>query len=50
MRNGEVLIVMADDPETKADIPALLNRTGDSLLSVEDVAGEYHYRIQKGVV
>ena len=50
MKNGEVLIVMADDPETKADIPALLNRTGDSLLSVEDVAGEYHYRIQKGIV
>ena len=50
MKIGEILIVMADDPETKADIPALLNRTGDSLLSVEDVAGEYHYRIQKGVL
>ena len=48
MQNGDVILVMADDPETRADIPALLNRTGDSLLSVELVAGEFHYRIQKG--
>ena len=26
MSPGEILLVMADDPETKIDIPALLNR------------------------
>ena len=38
---------MTDDPETKMDIPALLNRSGDTLLDVEEEAGEYHYRIRK---
>ena len=44
---GEILLVMADDPESKIDIPALLNRSGDSLLSVHEEAGEYHYYIRK---
>ncbi len=47
MSQGEVLLVMADDPETKIDIPALLNRSGDSLLGVQEEAGEYHYYIRK---
>jgi len=47
MASGEVVLVMADDPETKMDIPALLNRSGDTLLGVEEEAGEYHYRIRK---
>ena len=47
MMPGEVILVMADDPETKIDIPALLNRSGDTLLDVEEEAGEYHYRIRK---
>ncbi len=47
MSSGEVILVMADDPETKMDIPALLNRSGDTLLGVEEEAGEYHYRIRK---
>ena len=47
MSPGEVVLVMADDPETKMDIPALLNRSGDTLLNVEEEAGEYHYRIRK---
>ena len=47
MTHGEILLVMADDPETKMDIPALLNRSGDTLLTVEEEAGEYHYRIRK---
>ena len=49
MSPGEVVLVMADDPETKMDIPALLNRSGDTLLNVEEEAGEYHYRIRKEV-
>ena len=44
---GEILLVMADDPETRIDIPALLNRSGDTLLGVGEEAGEYHYRIRK---
>ena len=44
---GNIILVMADDPETKIDIPALLNRSGDTLLGVEEEAGEYHYRIRK---
>jgi len=47
MSPGEIVLVMADDPETKMDIPALLNRSGDTLLGVEEEAGEYHYRIRK---
>ena len=47
MGPGNIILVMADDPETKIDIPALLNRSGDTLLSVEEEAGEYHYRIRK---
>ena len=47
MEPGTIILVMADDPETKIDIPALLNRSGDTLLSVEEEAGEYHYRIRK---
>ena len=47
MEPGHIILVMADDPETKIDIPALLNRSGDTLLGVEEEAGEYHYRIQK---
>ena len=46
MSPGEVVLVMADDPETKMDIPALLNRSGDTLLDVVEEAGEYHYRIR----
>ena len=47
MSPGDIVLVMADDPETKMDIPALLNRSGDTLLKVEEEAGEYHYRIRK---
>jgi tRNA 2-thiouridine synthesizing protein A len=49
MSPGDIILVMADDPETKMDIPALLNRSGDTLLNVEEEAGEYHYRIRKEV-
>lgn len=48
MTRGQVLLVMADDPETRADLPALLNRTGDDLLGMVEEAGEYHYTIRKG--
>tara|TARA_E500000081_G_C5846787_1_gene224511 strand:- start:131 stop:376 length:246 start_codon:yes stop_codon:yes gene_type:complete len=50
MSPGDIILVMTDDPETKMDIPALLNRSGDTLLDVEEEAGEYHYRIRKEAI
>ena len=43
MTPGDIVLVMADDPETKMDIPALLNRSGDTLLNVEEEAGAVSY-------
>jgi tRNA 2-thiouridine synthesizing protein A len=50
MDTGNVLLVMADDPETKMDMPALLNRTGDTLIELHEEAGEFHYRIRKEAI
>ena len=47
MRIGEILEVWSDDPEVLHDMPLLLNRTGDELLSVEENAGEYRILIRK---
>tara|TARA_Y100000758_G_C15906059_1_gene369687 strand:- start:73 stop:339 length:267 start_codon:yes stop_codon:yes gene_type:complete len=47
MQSDEVLEVMSDDPEVLHDMPLLLNRTGDELLSVEENAGEYRMLIKK---
>ena len=43
----EVLEIWSDDPEVLQDMPLLLNRTGDELLSVEENAGEYRMLIRK---
>ena len=45
----EVLEIWSDDPEVLQDMPLLLNRTGDELLSVEENAGEYRMLIRKVV-
>ena len=45
---GELLEVLADDPETKHDIPLLLARVGAELVSLEDVAGEFRFLIRAG--
>ena len=45
---GELLEVLADDPETKHDIPLLLARVGAELLSLEDEAGEFRFLIRAG--
>ena len=47
MQSDEVLEVWSDDPEVLHDMPLLLNRTGDELLSVEENAGEYRLLIRK---
>ncbi|HIG03432.1 MAG TPA: sulfurtransferase TusA family protein [Candidatus Poseidoniales archaeon] len=46
MSIGEILEVWADDPEVLHDMPLLLKRCGDSLLSVEERIGEYRLLIQ----
>ena len=43
----EVLEIWSDDPEVLQDMPLLLNRTGDELLSVEENAGEYRMLVRK---
>lgn len=48
LKIGDVLLVVADDPETKHDIPALLARIGAKLLSVTENAGEFEFMIEKG--
>ena len=47
MGHGGVLELLADDPETKHDIPALLTRIGATLISVEEQAGEIRFVIRK---
>lgn len=47
MQSDEVLEVWSDDPEVLHDMPLLLNRTGDELISVEENAGEYRMLIRK---
>jgi TusA-related sulfurtransferase len=46
MSVGEILEVWADDPEVLHDMPLLLKRCGDCLLSVEERIGEYRLLIQ----
>ena len=43
---GEILLVVADDPETIHDIPLLVNRMGHNLLVAEENSGEFHYTIE----
>ena len=47
MQRDEVLEVWSDDQEVLHDMPLLLNRTGDELLSVEENANEYRILIRK---
>ncbi|MBT4060194.1 MAG: sulfurtransferase TusA family protein [Euryarchaeota archaeon] len=47
MEKGVTLTVIADDPETKHDIPMLLERIGAKLLHLEEEAGEIIFTIEK---
>ncbi len=44
---GDQLVVIADDPETKHDIPILLARCSAKLLSMTEQAGEFEFTIEK---
>ncbi len=47
MKTGSTLEVIADDAETKHDIPLLLDRIGAKLLSLVEDAGEFRFIIEK---
>jgi TusA-related sulfurtransferase len=46
MKDGEILEILSDDPETYHDIPLLLMRYNHKLLSIEHNAGEYKFVIE----
>jgi TusA-related sulfurtransferase len=46
MKDGNILEVLSDDPETYHDIPLLLMRFNHNLLSIENNAGEYKFTIE----
>lgn len=48
MQTSEILEMWADDPETIHDIPAMLERIGSQLLSIEIDAGEYRFMMKVG--
>lgn len=45
---GERLQVLATDPSTQRDIPRFCQFLGHQLLAQDEVAGEFHYLIEKG--
>ena len=47
MGDGKILEVIADDPETRVDIPKLASRIGCELLNFEEESGTYRYLIHK---
>ena len=47
MDSGKILEVIADDPETRVDIPKLISRIGCKLLNFEEESGTYRYLIHK---
>lgn len=44
---GQVLHVLATDPGTRSDIPALVDKTGDQLLETSEEDGKIHFYIKK---
>ena len=47
MKTGQVLEVLADDEGIKEDMPAWCQATGNELLGIEEVAGQYKVYIKK---
>ena len=47
MTSGQILFVEATDKGSKADIPAMLNRTGNELLESEDKGEVFSFLIKK---
>jgi len=47
LASQDVLEVLASDPGAKSDIPAWVKRTGNELLSQEELGGLYKFLIKK---
>ena len=47
MKEGELLEVLGDDPETLHDMPALCERISAALISIVEESGEYRFLIKK---
>ena len=43
---GDVLMVVADDPETMYDMPTLVERLGHRLVDIHKSAGEFKFIIE----
>ena len=43
---GDVLMVVADDPETMHDMPILVERLGHRLVDIHKYAGEFKFIIE----
>ncbi|KAE9531041.1 sulfurtransferase TusA [Testudinibacter aquarius] len=48
MQDGEVLLVIADDPATTRDIPSFCQFMDHTLLHSESAVAPYRYWVQKG--
>jgi len=46
LESGNVLVVIADDPETMHDLPMLIERMGHKLLEVDNSSGEFKFLIE----
>jgi len=46
LNGGDVLMVIADDPETMHDMPILVDRLGHQLIDVLRSAGEFRFIIE----
>ncbi|MEJ6562673.1 MAG: sulfurtransferase TusA family protein [Euryarchaeota archaeon] len=46
MSTGNVLELLADDPETLHDLPMLIDRTNHTMISIDELAGEYTFLIE----
>ena len=44
--NGDILLVIADDPETMHDMPILIDRLGHRLVDVLKSTGEFRFIIE----
>ncbi|QIW15360.1 tRNA 2-thiouridine(34) synthase TusA [Pasteurellaceae bacterium RH1A] len=49
MQEGEVLLIIADDPATTRDIPSFCQFMDHTLLASESAAKPYRYWVKKGL-
>lgn len=47
LSTGQVLHLLATDPGTRSDIPALISKTGDQLIETSEEGGKIHFYIKK---